>query len=71
VLGVPQSYVLERVDIEVSPELAVEDVQDVAVELGRHAGGIVVGRDEYIERLDQRAGLGEGGAQRRRGVFGP
>ena len=36
-LAVEERDVLERVDVEVGVELAVEDVQDVAVELGRHA----------------------------------
>ena len=45
-LAVPLGDVGEPVGGEVAVELAVEDVQDVAVELGGHTGGVVVGGDE-------------------------
>jgi hypothetical protein len=41
------------VRIEISPELLVENQKDVPVELGRHAGGVVVGRDEAPTVLDE------------------
>ena len=43
---VPLGHVGEAVGREVAVELAVEDVEDVAVELGGDAGGVVVGGDE-------------------------
>ena len=43
----------EALDREVGVQLAVEHMQHVAVELGRHAGGVVVGGDEALGVLDQ------------------
>src|SRR5262249_7752917 len=42
VLGVEAGDVVEGARIEVGTELAVDDVEDVAVELGGDAGGVVV-----------------------------
>ena len=39
---VPEGQVLERLGIEVGVQLAVDDLEHVAVELGGHAGGVVV-----------------------------
>ena len=39
--------------VEVGVELAVEHRQHVAVELGGHAGGVVVGRDEPVDVLHE------------------
>ena len=52
-LAVEEGDVLEGVDVEVGVELAVDDAQDVAVELGRHAGAVVVGGLEHRRVLDQ------------------
>ena len=41
--GVIAGDVLEGVEVEVGGELAVEDREDVLVELGGDAGGVVVG----------------------------
>ena len=45
-LGVPDRDVLELLDIEVGPQLPVDDLQDVAVELGRDSGRVVVGAQQ-------------------------
>ena len=45
--------VRERVGVEVGVELAVHDVQHVAVELGGDAGGVVVGGDEPVDVLHE------------------
>ena len=50
VLAVEERDVLEGVDVEVGAELAVDDVQHVAVELRRDARRVVVGG------LEDRAG---------------
>ena len=50
VVGVPEGDVLEGVEIEVGVELAVEDVEDVLVELGGDARGVVVGGLERLAR---------------------
>ena len=44
---------LERGRVEVGGQLSVQDVQDVAVELGGHARGVVVGLDEGRRVLHQ------------------
>src|SRR5204863_31095 len=46
VLVVPERDVLERLGVEVGPELAVEDGENVLVESGGDARGVVVGRFE-------------------------
>ena len=53
VLRVEERHVLEQVGREVGVELAVEHVQDVAVELGGHAVRVVVGRLQRVDVLDQ------------------
>src|SRR6266498_4080252 len=50
---VPQGHVGERLDLEVRPQLPVDDAQHVAVELRGHAGRVVVGRHENGGILDQ------------------
>ena len=74
VVGVAPGDVVEGVGIEVGAELAVEHAQHVAVELGGHAGGVVVGGDEPVDVLhevgaeeERVAGL-EGRRRRRRGT---
>ena len=57
VLAVEERDVLEGVDVEVGAELAVDDVQDVAVERRGDARGVVVGG------LDDRRVLDEVGAE--------
>ena len=52
-LAVEEGDVLEGVDVEVGVELAVDDAQHVAVELGRDAGAVVVGGLEHRGVLDQ------------------
>ena len=52
-LAVEERDVLEGVDVEVGAELAVDDVQDVAVELGRDARRVVVGGLEHRRVLDE------------------
>ena len=52
-LGVVAGDVLEGVEVEVGAELAVEDGEDVLVELGGDAGGVVVGGLEAGAVLDQ------------------
>ena len=53
VLGVVEGDVLEGVEVEVGAELAVEHAEHVLVELGRDAGGVVVGGLERVAVLDQ------------------
>ena len=65
-VGVEARDVLERVRVEVGVELAVEHAQHVAVELGGHAGGVVVGGDEAVDVLDQVGAEEEGVAGRER-----
>ena len=43
----------EPVRVEVAPQLLVEHTEDIAVEVRRHAGGVVVGRDEPFAVLDE------------------
>ena len=50
---VPAGHVLEPGGIEVGTQLAVEHVEHVAVELGGHAGAVVVGVDQPGPVLDQ------------------
>ena len=50
---IPQGEVIERVDVEVRPDLAVEHVQHVAGELGGDPVRVVVGGDETVDRLHQ------------------
>ena len=64
VLRVPTRDVLEALDIEVAAELAVDHMQDVAVELRRHAARVVV------RRLEPRWVLDEIGAEQQ-GLAGP
>jgi len=45
--------VLEAVELEIAVELAVEHPQDVLVELGGDAAGVVVGGLEAARLLDQ------------------
>ena len=52
-LAVEERDVLEGVDVEVGAELAVDDVQDVAVELGGDARRVVVGGLEHRRVLDE------------------
>jgi len=44
--------VRERVDGDIATELPVDSVQDVEVERGGDAFGIVIGRDQPLDRLD-------------------
>src|SRR5262249_37294405 len=44
--GVVEGAVAEPVEMEVGPQLAVDAGQQVKVEVGRHAAGVVVGRLE-------------------------
>ena len=53
VLGVEQGDVVEVLGVEVGVELAVEDAQDVAVELGGDALLVVVGGLQHARVLDQ------------------
>jgi hypothetical protein len=52
-LAIEERNVLEGVDVEVGVELAVDHAQDVAIELGGHAGGVVVGGLDDRRVLDQ------------------
>jgi len=45
VAGVPECDVVERFDVEVGIEFAVEEMQGVSAELGGDAGGVVIGID--------------------------
>ena len=66
---VEEGHVLEGVGIEVGVELAVDHVQHVAVELGGHAGPVVVGRLQdgpvlrQVGAEHQAAAAGPSGAQ--------
>ncbi|OLT27471.1 hypothetical protein BJF83_02805 [Nocardiopsis sp. CNR-923] len=63
--GVPQGDVAEGAGIEVRAELVVDDGEDVAVEGGGDAPGVVVGGDEASRVLDEVGAQEEGvaGAQ--------
>ena len=50
---VPEGDVLERVEVEVGAELAVEDAEHVLVELGGDPGRVVVGGLQRRAVLDQ------------------
>ncbi len=49
---VPEGPVAEMLDRDGAAELAVDAVEQVEVEGGRHAGGIVIGGDEDVLSLD-------------------
>ena len=51
--AVEEGDVVKRVGHEVGLELAVDHIQDVAVELGRDAGGVVVGGFDHGGVLDE------------------
>nr|WP_245963640.1 hypothetical protein [Terracoccus luteus] len=50
---VPERHVREGVDVEVGPQLAVDDVQHVGDEGGGHPAAVVVGGDEPVGALDE------------------
>ena len=49
---VPPRLVGEGVDRDVGAKLAVDAVEQVEVELGGHALGVVIGGDQPVDRLD-------------------
>jgi hypothetical protein len=53
VLAVEEGDVVEALGLEVGAELAVDDAQDVAVEGGRDAGGVVVRGLDAARVLDE------------------
>ena len=53
VVGSQRATCANALGVEVGVELAVHDVQHVAVELGGHAGRVVVGGDEPVDVLDE------------------
>ena len=52
-VGVPARSVREGVDLEITAEAAVDDVEDIEVEGGGDAGGVVIGCDEARLGFDE------------------
>ena len=48
---VPTHHVLETIQVEISPEFTVDAREQILVERGRHAGGVIVRKNQPRNRF--------------------
>src|SRR4030095_3873289 len=50
---VPDGFMIELIDLEISAKLTIDSYQKVAIECGGHAARIVIGKPKILRGLDE------------------